>query len=60
LDKPVKLILSDPVMNNKLIKIVVAFSISIYDRIRGHVSRLGHRMATARHRIATRQGMATQ
>lgn len=60
LDKPVKLILSDPVMNNKLIKIAVAFSISIFDRIRGHVSRLGHRMATYRHRLAVRHGMATQ
>jgi glycosyltransferase involved in cell wall biosynthesis len=53
LDKPVKLILSDPVMNNKLIKIAVAFTISIYDRLRGHISRLSHRLTTTRHGMAT-------
>lgn len=46
LDKPVKLVLSDRVMNNKPFKIVLAFLYSIYDRISGHISRMGNRMAT--------------
>jgi glycosyltransferase involved in cell wall biosynthesis len=46
LDKPVRLVLSDRVMDNKFFKIVLAFSYSIYDRISGHISRIGNRMVT--------------
>jgi glycosyltransferase involved in cell wall biosynthesis len=44
--EPVRLVLSDRVLNNKPYKIVLAFLYSIYDRISGHISRMGNRMAT--------------
>jgi glycosyltransferase involved in cell wall biosynthesis len=46
LDKPVNMVLADPVMNNKFLKIMLAFAFSIVDRINGKISRIRNIMLT--------------